>query len=141
MAERKEGNMRDKMTSSEARHFERGPSIANMIRVKQCLACGCEPYVDVFTYQRWLAQGMQVQRGQKSVRIPVMVRGEKTDEATGEKVAYRMRRTSAVFCRCQVAPCSRNDGAAVSTVTTVPAEPQSSSLSDPGEPVSVEVAR
>ena len=101
--------MREPMTSDDARRFERGPSLTNMATVMRALECGCEPYVDVFTYQRWQAQGMQVQRGQRSVRIPVMVRGEKLDEATGEKVAYKMRRTSAVFCRCQVAP--RDGGA------------------------------
>ena len=133
--------MRERMTSDDARRFERGPSIENMKRVYAALACGCEPYVDVFTYQRWQAQGMQVQRGQRSVRIPLMVRGERVDETTGERVAYRMRRTSAVFCRCQVAPIhfvttSGNPCCAEMPATTVPTDPGSSSLSDPSEPVS-----
>src|SRR6266850_1687850 len=48
-------------TPETAREFDRY-SIANAVTVKQSLPCGCEPYVDVFTYRRWRAQGFQVQR-------------------------------------------------------------------------------
>lgn len=96
--------MREHKTADDARRFERGPSVGNMVRVKTELACGCEPYVDVFTFNRWLAQGMVVQRGQKAIRLPVIKSRTTTDEKTGETHCRRWRATSAVFCRCQVAP-------------------------------------
>ena len=92
-----------RFTPETARHFDRF-SVANAATVMGSLECGCEPYVDVFTYRRWQAQGMQVQKGQRSIRLPVIVHGTKKDKETGEESSISMRRTSAVFCRCQVAP-------------------------------------
>ena len=79
-------------------------AIANAVTVKQALPCGCEPYVDVFTYNRWKAQGLQVQRGEKAVRLPVIYSRTNTDPETGEAHIARRIGRSAVFCRCQVKP-------------------------------------
>ena len=57
------------MTKAEATHFDRY-SVANAVSVKTSLECGCEPYQDVFTYRRWKAQGFQVSRGQKAIKLP-----------------------------------------------------------------------
>ena len=90
-------------TPETARQFDRF-SVANAVTVKQALPCGCEPYVDVFTYNRWKAQGFQVQRGEKAVKLPLIYSRDDTDPQTGEKQTVRRMGRSAVFCRCQVRP-------------------------------------
>src|SRR5436305_1734345 len=57
------------MSEAEAKHFE-GFSLANATLLTQAAAergCSCAPYEDWFTYDRWRAQGMQVQKGQHGV--------------------------------------------------------------------------
>jgi len=88
-------------TPETARQFDRF-SVANAVTVKQALPCGCEPYRDVFTYRRWKAQGFQVQRGEKAIRLPLIYSRTETDPQTGEQVATRRMGRSAVFCRHQV---------------------------------------
>jgi len=96
-------------TPETARQFDRY-SIANAVTVKQSLPCGCEPYVDVFTYSRWKAQGFQVQRGEKAVRLPLIYSRTDTDPQTGEVHTSRRIGRSAVFCRCQVKPVGQREG-------------------------------
>lgn len=93
----------DSFTPETARQFDRY-SIANAVTVKQSLPCRCEPYVDVFTYRRWKAQGLQVQRGEKALRLPLIYSCTEKDAATGEERTETRRGRSAVFCRCQVKP-------------------------------------
>ena len=57
---------KERMTADQARTFTTY-SVGNVVRVKQALACGCEPYQDVFTYRRWQALGFQVQKGQHNI--------------------------------------------------------------------------
>jgi hypothetical protein len=90
-----------KLTPEEARSFPRY-SVANAGHVESALACGCQAYRDVYTYNRWRALGYQVQRGAKAIKIPVIVEREKAD-ADGTTSRARSFRTSAVFCRHQVA--------------------------------------
>ncbi len=90
-----------KMSEAEAKSFQTF-SVGNAARVKSALPCGCEPYEDVYTYNRWKAQGYFVRRGEHGVKIPVIVRGESKDSETGEARPISLRRTSAVFCRHQV---------------------------------------
>ena len=88
-----------KMTASDAKAFGR-QSIQNMAIVLNARQCTCEPYRDVFTYGRWLAQGYQVRKGQHGIKLPVIINVPVEDN---EKLTTRsLRRTSAVFCRCQV---------------------------------------
>jgi hypothetical protein len=91
------------LTPETAKQFDRY-SVANAVTVKQALPCGCEPYVDVFTYRRWQAQGMQVQRGEKAIRLPLIYQRTEKDPETGEETTARRMGRSAVFCRCQVKP-------------------------------------
>ncbi len=100
-----------RFTSETARQFDRF-SVANAVTVKRSLPCGCEPYVDVFTYRRWKAQGFQVQRRQKAIKLPLIYKRSETDPKTGEQTETRRIGSSAVFCRCQVNPieCQRNFG-------------------------------
>ena len=93
----------DSFTPETARQFDRY-SIANAVTVKQSLPCGCEPYVDVFTYRRWKGQGFQVQRGENAIRLPLIYSRIEKDAATGEEHTETRRGRSAVFCRCQVKP-------------------------------------
>ena len=85
-------------TPESAQSFHRYSPI-NAATVKMRLACGCEPYKDVFTYNRWLAMGYQVQRGEHSIKIPVIVERENEDNETIKRLFK-----SHVFCRCQVKP-------------------------------------
>ncbi len=88
-------------SAETARKFDRY-SVANAVRVTEALPCGCEPYVDVFTYKRWQAQGFQVQRGQRAVKLPLIRVVTRSDPDTGEEKSRRVMGRSAVFCRCQV---------------------------------------
>ncbi len=92
-----------RMSAADARRFDR-TSIANAVTVKQALDCGCEPYRDVFTYRRWQAQGFQVQRGERSIRLPLIRAVTRDDPETGKPETQRIMGRSAVFCRCQVKP-------------------------------------
>ena len=84
------------LSKADATRFNRySPENAN--KVLNTLKCGCQPYQDVFTYNRWRALGYQVKRGQKAVRIPVIIDKENED---GEHVKRFWR--SSVFCRHQV---------------------------------------
>ena len=90
-----------------ARQFDRF-SVAHAVTVKESLSCGCEPYVDVFTFNRWRAQGFQVQRGEKAIRLPLIYSRTETDPETGEEHTTQRKGRSAVFCRCQVKAIERN---------------------------------
>jgi nicotinamide mononucleotide adenylyltransferase len=91
------------MTATDARRFD-GFSVANTIAVESALNCTCEAYRDIFTYNRWKAQGFQVQRGQKSIRLPIFYSREVENKETGKVRTEKRRGSSAVFCRCQVRP-------------------------------------
>ncbi len=91
------------MSATEARTFDRY-SVGNAARVMSERGCGCEPYVDVFTYKRWQAQGFQVQKGEKSIRIPTIRTVDRKNKQTGESEKVSLRRLSFVFCRHQVQP-------------------------------------
>ncbi len=95
-------------TPETARRFDRY-SVANAVRVKEALPCGCEPYRDVFTYRRWKAQGYQVQRGEKAIKLPVIYKRTEKDRETGRERTERRVGRSAVFCRHQVKP-TRGEG-------------------------------
>ncbi len=92
---------RPEFTSESAKQFDRF-SVGNATLLLSVLNCGCQPYSDVFTYRRWKAQGMQVQKGQKAIKLPLIVRGSVKDPETGKEETFSMRKSSAVFCRCQV---------------------------------------
>lgn len=96
--------MSEKMTAAQAKTFEDGFSIANATILElaaQERGCDCEPYVDWFTYKRWQAQGFQVQKGEKSSRLPRYITVDKVQTDGTTKPVSIMKR-SCVFCRCQV---------------------------------------
>lgn len=113
---------RPKMTPQDAAHFSRY-SIQNAATVADALECGCEPYRDVFTYGRWQALGFQVQRGQKAVKIPVIIQTEHEDEE-GNVTHRRQFWTGAVFCRHQVQAATDKAKAPASFGSTKPRMPE-----------------
>lgn len=88
------------MTAQQATAFDR-QSATNATILRRSLNCGCEPYVDVFTYNRWKAQGHQVQRGEHAVNLALIKVIEHEDD-NGEITKRRIFANSNVFCRCQV---------------------------------------
>ena len=90
-----------KMTPEQAVTFNQH-STANMVLVETVLNCDCMAYADVFTYRRWRAQGFQVQRGQKAIRVPLVKDVSQEDDETGEVTHKHIKTSAAVFCRHQV---------------------------------------
>ena len=119
---------RPRMTPTEARSFDRF-SVANASYVKHSLACGCEPYQDVFTYNRWKALGYQVQRGEKAITIPVVKAIQVDNKETGEPETRKLFGSGAVFCRHQVQPVNGSKATpavapvVAPTPATIPAQP------------------
>ncbi len=104
MQKDKDTNKRPALTAESAKSFSTF-SMANYSALKMSLPCGCEPYKDVFTFNRWRAQGFQVCKGSKAVKLPLVIEREVKDKTTGEVVgSKRFIGGSAVFCRCQVKP-------------------------------------
>ena len=83
------------MTKEQAKTFSR-TSTNNVNILHHTLKCGCQPYQDVFTYNRWKAQGMQVQRGAKAIKLAMIKQIEQDEEIK------KIFTSSNVFCRCQV---------------------------------------
>ena len=94
---------RPTMTAQEATNFS-GISLANAALVESTFECDCQAYVDIFTYKRWIAQGMQVAKGSKAVRPPRWLVVERKDRDSGEvkTIPIKIAGHSAVFCRHQV---------------------------------------
>lgn len=91
-----------KMTAAEATNFD-SISLANATLVESMLGCDCQAYLDVFTFRRWLAQGLAVQKGQKSIKAPP-VKVVTSEDDDGETQTRRIKTVSILFCRHQVAP-------------------------------------
>lgn len=103
---------RPPMTADEATSFDRH-SIAHAAFLEQMASergCECRPYVDWFTYERWQAQGRQVQRGEKAVALRAYIPMCKRDDQTGEeRIIGKRPRTVFVFCRCQTKEKARDE--------------------------------
>lgn len=90
------------MDAHEATTFNQ-MSPENAALVMASLECDCLPYVNVFTYKRWQAQGFQVRRGEKAIcKITVFVRRDKKDDAGEVTSSYTIPKLVSLFCRCQV---------------------------------------
>lgn len=87
-------------TQETAKEFDRSPSMINTMIVES-KECACEAYVDWFTYDRWQAQGFQVQKGEKATKISTYRPIEKKNKE-GKKEKFSIPSKSNVFCRCQV---------------------------------------
>lgn len=108
------------MTKEQAQHFDTF-SVANILTATNQLAdrgvCDgtCEGYADIFTFNRWRAQGLIVQKGQHGAKITVFVPVEDESKA--------IPRTVTVFCRHQVKPIDEPKDAVEALETAIAAEP------------------
>lgn len=91
---------RVKRSADEARSFDRfsEQNAATLAAAAELRGCDCEPYADWFTLPRWNDQGFMVKKGEKAVRIGVVVHPKSPNE---EPPPARYIATN-VFCRCQV---------------------------------------
>jgi len=92
------------MTAQQATTFKHGHSLASEITLVQAAqerGCQCEAYRDWFTYNRWRAQGFQVQKDEHGVKMSTWIEYE-TEETDGSVKTHSRPKTTTVFCRCQV---------------------------------------
>lgn len=96
------------LSPEEATTFDNrsAKNAAKLIEISQLNGCACAPYEDWFTYNRWLAQGYQVKKGEHGTQIFINI--EKEIEIDGEKKTFLQPRTHFVFCRCQVEKITNN---------------------------------
>lgn len=97
---------RPRMTAQEATSFQRyskANALAAMVWLRESGACKgeCSAYQDIYTYNRWQAQGYQVRKGQHGAKITTMIETMKKDQDGKEEIDKRPWNTT-VFCRCQV---------------------------------------
>lgn len=109
---------RQRMSAQEARAFSRY-SPSNAGRVERALHCGCRAYQDVFTYGRWRALGFQVQRGQRAVKLPILIETADEDD-DGQPITRKRLWTGAVFCRHQVTEANGTTASAPSVQEPTP---------------------
>ena len=68
--------------------------------VQAVMNCNCKAYVDIFTFQRWKAQGKRVPKG--AIKVTIMLpKTVKTLAETPDTPTF-MPKTLNVWCRCQV---------------------------------------
>ncbi len=87
--------------------------------------CKCDPYKDVFTPQRWMAQGFIPGKFEPSIplviKVPVPGSGDPRMEEldpNGDHRAWR-RVPANVYCRCQVDPLGRYDSSKSFSLSSV----------------------
>lgn len=101
----KRATKKEPMTAEQATTFEKF-SLVNAAVLEEAAAlkgCDCHAYEDWFTYNRWQAQGLQVQRGEHGTKIPVIVHVQQETDS-GQVQERSFARTVTVFCRHQVKP-------------------------------------
>lgn len=92
-----------KMTAAEAVTFETiSETNAHILMMAaHARGCQCMPYSDWFTFNRWQAQGFQVQKGEHGVCLTTYIPIKDKDS---DEVKYRRPHKTYVFCRHQVKP-------------------------------------
>ena len=92
------------MTKEQAQTFDRHSTTnaAVLLNTASAKGCNCQPYQDWFTYNRWLAQGYQVQKGEHGIRLTTWLTTTKKNEDGEEVVTGTRPKGYTVFCRCQV---------------------------------------
>jgi hypothetical protein len=101
VARRPKRDKRPAMTADQARSFD-SFSVGSTLMAQRALSCACAPYVDLFTYNRWLAQKFQVRKGSECIRLPLVKNVEELDDGGEVVKSRRILGTSRLFCRCQV---------------------------------------
>ena len=90
-----------RMTAEQATQFDT-MSAQNAAIIKDQIPCECEPYRDVFTFNRWKALGCHVRKGEHGIRIDIYTERTIEDKETGEEKKVKARAKAVCFCRCQV---------------------------------------
>jgi hypothetical protein len=115
-----------KLSADQARTFDR-ISEASVAEITAAISgraasglyptCHCQPYQDVFTYDRWSAQGCYVRKGEKSLARLVSY-AEVKEARDGQEVVKRIPHPYWVFCRCQI---TTKEGATITPTEVIPA--------------------
>jgi hypothetical protein len=115
-----------KLTAEQARTFDKiseasAAEIAAAVRERAATglypACNCQPYQDIFTYDRWSAQGCYVRKGEKSL-ARLLSYAEVKEERDGQETVKRIPHPYWLFCRCQI---TVKDGTTITPTEVVPA--------------------
>ncbi len=109
---------RHTLTAQQATLFNY-KSTANAAHVAARLQCGCQPYVDTFTFGRWIAQGMAVKKGEHGIRVKTLLEKEQQLE-DGTTQTYKIPWGAVLFCRHQVAPIGQHQPAPASNALALP---------------------
>ncbi len=98
--------MKQKMTPQQAVQFEQTSETS--ARILETIAsergCNCKPYIDWFTFDRWIAQGKCVKKGEHGIKLTSYQKRtvEDKQKADGSKKEITAPTRVYVFCRCQV---------------------------------------
>jgi antirestriction protein ArdC len=98
--------MKQKMTPQQAVQFEQTSETSAQIleAATRERGCNCQPYVDWFTFDRWIAQGKCVKKGEHGVRLMSFQKRIVDDKQKGDGSKKEITTPTRVyvFCRCQV---------------------------------------
>lgn len=89
-----------KMTAEEAKRF--AMFSARNAAVLESTCEECTAYEDWFTFNRWIAQGKVVAKGQHGTKITVYMPKEEINRETGAKSRKLIPKLVTCFCRHQV---------------------------------------
>jgi hypothetical protein len=98
--------MKQKMTSQQAVQFEQTSETSTQIleAAARERGCSCQPYVDWFTFDRWIAQSKVVKKGEHGIRLMSYQKRQVEDKQKGDGSKKEITAPTRVydFCRCQV---------------------------------------
>ena len=89
-----------KFTAETAQQFD-GFSMTNATIAVMERKCECQPYIDIFTYNRWAAMGYHVRKGEHGTKLTTFASKEYQDKE-GNTQYKKLKCGASVFCRCQV---------------------------------------
>ena len=91
------------MTPKQALQFEH-QSATNSKKIEDAVQaemnCTCKAYVDIFTFQRWKAQGKRVPKG--AIKVTIMLPKIVNTLAETPETPTFIPKTLNVWCRCQI---------------------------------------
>jgi len=98
--------MKQKMTPQQAVQFEQTSETSAQIleAAARERGCNCQPYVDWFTFDRWIAQGKCVKKGEHGTRLTSYQKRQVEDKQKGDGSKKEITAPARVyvFCRCQI---------------------------------------
>ncbi|MBK8467695.1 MAG: DUF1738 domain-containing protein [Chloracidobacterium sp.] len=98
--------MKQKMTPQQATQFEQTSETSASIlqAAARERGCSCQPYQDWFTFDRWIAQGKCVKKGEHGIRLISFQKRTVEDKQKGDGTKKEITAPTRVyvFCRCQI---------------------------------------